>query len=251
MKETVAIYVAAHKQFELSSALPVEYVPIHVGSEGKDDLGFIRDDNGDNISSKNSSYCELTGLYWAWKNSDADITGLCHYRRYLSHRPLDAKLHRMLSADDIRKILQRKDIILPRKVHLGRKNVYEHYCAAHYEKDLLTTREAIEKLYPEYLEDFDACMKAKKTYQCNMFIASKELADEYCSWLFGVLAYVEGHTDISEYDKVQGRIYGYLGERLINVWVRHRKLNVCEKWYASTELTLKAIKNTLRDRLHK
>lgn len=249
--KTIEIYVAAHKHFELSSALPAEYIPIHVGSEGKDDLGFIRDDQGDNISDKNSSYCELTGLYWAWKNSDADITGLCHYRRYLSHRPLDAKLHRILSADDIRKILSKKDIILPKKVHLGRKNIYEHYCAHHYEKDFITTREAVEKLYPEYLEDFDACMKEKTMYQCNMFIASKEIADEYCSWLFGVLGYVENHTDISEYDKVQGRIYGYIGERLINVWVRHHNLKVCEKWYASTELTFKTVKNAFLDKLHK
>lgn len=249
--ENVKIFVAAHKPFENSGKLPKEYLPIQVGAKGKDGIGFIRDDTGDSISEKNGSYCELTGLYWLWKNSDADVVGLCHYRRYLSSRPLDRKLRSMLGAEKILEILKKRDIILPKKVNLGRKNVYEHYCAAHYEKDLLTTRKAIETLYPEFLEDFDAVMKEKKTYQCNMFIAKKSLADEYCKWLFDVLAFVEENTDISEYDRVQARIYGYLGERLINVWVRHKKLSVCEKWFASTELTFKAVKTAIGDKLHK
>lgn len=249
--ENIKIYVAAHKSFDGSSALPKEYIPIQVGSEGKGEIGFIRDNTGDNISQKNVSYCELTGLYWVWKNTDADITGLCHYRRYLSSRPLDRKLRAMLSAEDIRKILSKYDIILPRRVNLGRKNVYQHYCASHYEKDLLTTKKAIDTLYPEFSEDFDAVMNDTKTYQCNMFIASKALADEYCEWLFGVLKYVEDNTDISGYDSVQRRIYGYLGERLINVWVRHKKLKICEKWYASTELTFKFALAAVKDKFSK
>lgn len=249
--KSVKIFVAAHKPFVGSETLPKEYVPIQVGSEGKESIGFVCDNTGENISNKNSSYCELTGLYWVWKNDHSDITGLCHYRRYFSSRPLDRKLKKMLSADEIRALLKKYDMILPRKVNLGRKNVYQHYCAAHYEKDLLCTREAVEKVFPEFLSDFDAVMKEKKTYQCNMFIADKALADEYCEWLFSVLSYVEEHTDITGYDRVQGRIYGYIGERLINVWVRHKGLKVCEKWYASTELNFKTVRMAIKDKLHK
>ena len=60
------------------------YLPVHVGKEGKEDIGFIGDNTGDNISTKNANYCELTGLYWAWKNISADYIGLCHYRRYFT-----------------------------------------------------------------------------------------------------------------------------------------------------------------------
>ena len=86
---TVKIVVATHKKY----IMPTDsmYVPIHVGAEGKKDsngnkldLGYIKDNTGNNISKKNASFCELTGLYWAWKNLDADFVGLVHYRRHFS-----------------------------------------------------------------------------------------------------------------------------------------------------------------------
>lgn len=38
-------------------------------------MGYIGDNTGDNISLRNSNYCELTGLYWAWKNLKCDYIG--------------------------------------------------------------------------------------------------------------------------------------------------------------------------------
>ena len=43
------------------------YLPVQVGAEKKESLGYARDNEGENISKKNPNYCELTGLYWAWK----------------------------------------------------------------------------------------------------------------------------------------------------------------------------------------
>ena len=48
--------------------------------------GTIGDDTGDNISDRNQSWCELTALYWMWKNVNADYYGLFHYRRMLKFR---------------------------------------------------------------------------------------------------------------------------------------------------------------------
>ena len=64
------------------------YMPLQVGKALSDvDLGVQGDDEGDNISTKNPNYCELTGLYWAWKNlKDADYIGLAHYRRYFDFK---------------------------------------------------------------------------------------------------------------------------------------------------------------------
>ena len=58
------------------------YKTLHVGRALSGDLGYQGDNTGDNISSKNKSYCELTGLYWLWKKHECDIMGICHYFRF-------------------------------------------------------------------------------------------------------------------------------------------------------------------------
>ena len=80
----IKILVAAHKLYWMPN--DSVYMPIHVGREGKADLGYVGDNTGDNISAKNPNYCELTALYWAWKNLEADYVGLVHYRRYFTNK---------------------------------------------------------------------------------------------------------------------------------------------------------------------
>ena len=76
----VKILVACHKPgVQVHNGV---FLPIHVGKiRSNIDLGIVGDDSGDNISAKNNIYCEMTAVYWAWKNLDADYIGLCHYRR--------------------------------------------------------------------------------------------------------------------------------------------------------------------------
>ena len=82
----IRIIVATHKTYWMPRD-PV-YLPLQVGAAGKEKLGFQTDAEGDNISRYNPYYCELTGLYWAWKNLSCDVVGSCHYRRYFGHRTL-------------------------------------------------------------------------------------------------------------------------------------------------------------------
>ena len=98
---TVKIIVATHKKYQMPK--DDMYLPLHVGAEGKKDangneldLGYAKDNSGDNISNLNSSFCELTGLYWAWKNIDTDYIGLAHYRRHFSmkKKPKEDAFHR-------------------------------------------------------------------------------------------------------------------------------------------------------------
>ena len=78
----VKILVCCHKPDYFKS--DDVYMPIHVGKAiSKYELGIQDDVTGDNISKENPSCCELTGMYWAWKNlKNVDVIGLCHYRRY-------------------------------------------------------------------------------------------------------------------------------------------------------------------------
>jgi len=50
--------------------------------------------------------------------------------------------------------------------------------------------------------------------------------DAYCEWLFKILFEVEKRTDIANYDQYQQRLYGFLSERLLNVWIKYRQVSV-------------------------
>ena len=53
----IKILVATHKKYDMPSE--DIYLPIHVGREGKEDLGYQGDNQGENISLKNSNYCVM------------------------------------------------------------------------------------------------------------------------------------------------------------------------------------------------
>lgn len=86
MSKETKIIVATHKAYRMPT--DKMYIPIQVGAIGKDSIGYQRDDTGDNISILNPFFCELTGLYWAWRNIDADYIGLVHYRRLFLRNPI-------------------------------------------------------------------------------------------------------------------------------------------------------------------
>ena len=64
----IKVIIATHKSYQMPS--DDMYLPLHVGAEGKNDLGYTKDNTGDNISDRNSQYAELTAQYWVWKNYD-------------------------------------------------------------------------------------------------------------------------------------------------------------------------------------
>ena len=179
----IKILVAAHKKYWMPS--DDVYLPIHVGREGKEDLGYLGDNTGDNISDKNANYCELTGLYWAWKNLKCDYIGLCHYRRYFAGKNIhgndvEKKKTAILKWQDYEKLLQEYDVILPVKRNYYIETVRSQYEHAHNKRDLDETEKIIAELYPEYSEAFTKVMGRKKLHILNMFVMKKQLFDEYC-----------------------------------------------------------------------
>lgn len=229
MKELV-ILVATHKKYQM----PKEdmYLPLHVGREGKEDLGYQGDNTGDNISIKNPNYCELTGLYWAWKNLNCKYIGLCHYRRYFSKENIfqrilnrNNKFSIILDKKQITELLEKHDVILPKKRNYFIETVWSHYKNAHYIKDLEETRRIIEEKYPQYLDSFNEIMRGSKLHLYNMFMMKKEDFDAYCEWLFDILFELEKRIDITNYDNYQQRVYGFISERLFNVWLLYQKFN--------------------------
>ena len=227
MEEKIKIYIATHK----IAKMPTQsiYTPIRVGAAlNKDDFGFVRDDTGENISAKNKNFCELTATYWILKNDNSDIVGLTRYRRYFFNKHTN-KMSEVLKKKEIEDILKDYDIIVPIKTYLFKyKNIKEAYVNIHKESDFNLCREIIEKKYPEYIEAFDKVSNSRSFYACNMFISSKKIFDEYYNWLFDILFELESRIDISSYDDYNKRIFGFLSERLFNVWLEYKNLKVKE-----------------------
>ena len=223
----IKILVATHKEYWMPNDRV--YLPVHVGKEGKPDLGYIGDNTGENISLKNANYCELTGLYWAWKNLDCEYIGLCHYRRYFSKKSVGKdKKAAILHKDDYEKLLQKYDVLLPTKRNYYIETVRSQYEHAHNKRDLDEVEKIVQELYPEYSEAFTKVMNRTKLHILNMFVMKKDKFDEYCKWLFDILFELEKRIDISSYNQYEARVFGFLSERLFNVWLEKQELNCCE-----------------------
>ena len=241
------IIIAAHKSY----AFPTDdlYLPLQVGAKGKKDIlnlasvhlkdnraygeTIARDDTGENISEKNPGYCELTGLYWAWKNlTDADVIGLVHYRRHFTAKSLVFRhghepLRSVLTEGELSALLLEYDILVPSKRVYGIETLYSHYCHTLHGHQLDVAREVISEKTPEYLPFFDALCKRRWGYMFNMMILHRRDLEEYCGWLFDILFAVEerlsgeGYLDgLSEFEQ---RLFGRVSEILFNAWVEKQR----------------------------
>lgn len=228
MEKNIKIIVAAHKRYEMPE--DNMYVPIQVGAEGKEKIEEYTQDNiGENISSRNPYFCELTGLYWAWKNLDADYIGLSHYRRHFSlskklPKDIEGRVKEALSYNDANNILEKTDIILPKLRKYYIENLYNHYKHTMYIEPLDETRKILEEKYPEYLEEFDKLHKRTSAHMFNMFIMKKEHLNNYCTWLFDILFELEKRIDFTKYDVFHSRFFGRVSELLLDVWINTNKL---------------------------
>lgn len=223
IESTIKILIACHKFCDVPED-PI-YLPMHVGSAGKEIIpGFIRDDTGENISKKNPVYCELTGLYWAWKNLNCEYLGLVHYRRYFTLKRGTVKkgqdpLKYVLKEDEAAWLLKKYRILVPKKRRYYIETIYSHYAHTFDGTQLEKTRGILKKLFPEYVSCFDYVMKQTEAYIYNMFLMPKDLADAYCKWLFNILRELEKCVVIDNMTDFEKRYAGRVSERLLNVWL--------------------------------
>ncbi len=250
VRNRLRIYISAHKPV----AIPCNsfFVPVLSGASLKKelDVNYIRDDFGVNISSKNNSYCELTVLYWAWKNRKDDFIGCFHYRRFLdlsrNHDVDTYGNHYIKSSDEwndqefgytnenLSQILGEYDVVVGNKIDvtkMGYKNIRDHYVSQDFlhSRDLDTLLKVINELFPQYYDSAIAYLNSNLFVPCNLMIASKDFLESYCKWLFDILFRVEELIDISDYSISEARVLGHLGERLLGIFLLHdQKLKVFE-----------------------
>ena len=207
---TCKILVACHKPCWLPS-FDSRLVPIHCGravsnleySEMKwMNNNMIGDDTGDNISALNPYFCELTALYWAWKNYERlgapDQIGLCHYRRFFLDVPANSSL------------------VVP--VHYLRGRTIESQFVRHHGSiELQKVKETLS--CGKYKEAFDEYLKQSEGYFFNMFVMERADFFDYCNFLFGVLFKLHEKSQWHNYGSYQGRMAGFIGERLTGAYL--------------------------------
>jgi hypothetical protein len=246
MSVSLQLYSVYHKPFFIPQAKYV--IPIQAGKAVSNlDLKIVADNSGDNISDLNGTFCELTVKYWVWKNAERSAThwGLCHYRRYFMKKPLlyfnaprlkdfpatqealdevlDDKLY-----DRCCSLLQSHDVIVqqPMFIHknkYGLLDLRQHYEKDHIASDWEAVMQAIKKLYPEYEKSAESFNMSYKMSFFNMMIAPWNIWDGYLEWLFNILFEVKRNIKIPE-DAYQSRVFGFMSERLINLYIQHNQL---------------------------
>lgn len=218
VKATATVYCAESqydRPLETDYDYPEYEVPIRVGAALAPDSirASLRDDVGDNISHKNRQYCELTALYWAWKNSSSKYIGISHYRR---HFVLPDDWADRMEASKIDAVLPVPTPIFP--------TVQDNYIERHDSKEWNALLEAIvadneyEGIERTALEVFSGTLY----FPCNMLIARREVLAELCEWMFPIIDGVVGQIGDKE-DSYARRYPGFMSERLITVFMMHNR----------------------------
>lgn len=229
-KASLQVYQAKHykdKGLKSNCGLPDWIIPIQAGAAlSSEKVAEETDCTGDNISTKNANYCELTVLYWLWKNCLADqkgaepflpasyeteYYGLYHYRRILD-----------ISEKDLFRMKKNGvDVVLPYPT-VHEPNIYEHHERYINDRDWRTVLAALEDLQPEYAAAFPEILRQPYLYNYNILIAKKQILSDYCAWLFPILKQVE-EKSVPKGKERSDRYIGYIAENLMTLYFLYHK----------------------------
>lgn len=214
-------YVARYykdKNLAKEYRMPMWISQIQVGAALTDvRITGMTDDIGDNISVKNGNYCELTALYWIWKNIIVEDNeknsyyGLFHYRRLL-----DVRMEELYRLED-----NGVDVILPYPT-ICEPNIFEHHERYVKNSDWKAMLQALKELQPDYFCAFRKVLEQEYLYNYNILIARKEIMSDYCAWLFPILERTE-QLSIPKGSERSDRYIGYLGENLLTLYFMYNK----------------------------
>ena len=241
MNENVKILCCYYKQNDFVPESNI-YFPIQCGVDVTHlDLGLSGDNTGDNISSRNSYWSEITGLYWAWKNmKPVDYMGLCSYRRFFNYQtgfftPITTIIPKRdypkinsISIPDITSILSKYDIIVPQKYYYAYslRNVLR---MNYYWEDFEVLQTIIHEKSPDYDEAFHELLwENNYVYGHNMFIMPWGKYNDYCEWVFDILLEAERRIDPKDYPIDKIRVFGYMHEVLFTLYVFKNRLSTYE-----------------------
>lgn len=171
-------------------------------------IAEIHDDIGVNISRKNRMYCEMSAVYWIWKNTNHDWIGIEHYRRHLLVKA------EMLS-DEIDAIMPLPYICYPHEMAQFLRFTTEDV------KDALFR--ALEALHPDEFEEYKRILYGKYQYTYDLVCARKQVFDDYCSWFFEITEFMEESYASEVPELVETRAFSYVAEVLTNLYFMYHQ----------------------------
>lgn len=240
MRRGIVIGVAAHRPYRMPE--DPAYLPIHVGAALHPGAcpGFQPDDEGESISRLNASYSELTGLYWLWRNVDADVKGLVHYRRLLGspdprRRRAEDPFDRVATGEELRSLVDANGVVLARRRSYYIETVYDHYSHTFDGSQFDACRGVLSDMCPEYVPAWDRLMRSRSAHIYNMFAMRADLFDAYCAWLFPVLEELVRRVDASGMTSFEARWPGRVSERLLDPWLEVNGVDYAELPVVSSE----------------
>lgn len=268
-KENVKIFVTykdRHKIIETDIIKPIQ-TGRAIASEIFDEM--IGDNTGDNISTENPKYNELSAQYWVWKNyeiiGNPDYVGFMHYRRHFlfcdqirsnktwlpksqwyEFEEMNDSYFKNFTDENILNTINNYDCIVPYAynykyyIHKTIVKDYENLFGQKIEHFYLLI-DTIKKLYPNYATTADEVKKGNVKYIANMFIMSKTMFFEYCEFLFNIEDELKNLIDSTYYTETEMRFLGFLGEIILTIFIlEQKKLNK----YSIKENATSFIKNT-------
>lgn len=228
----IKIFIVTHKEYKMIESKP--YYRIQVGAMGKMPLGFLRDDEGDNISNLNYYFNEMTAVYWAWKNCYGKYIGFCHYRRYftssnwLKRIYTKDKLSLAITQKELEVLTNSYSIILPKKRKYYIETIESHFKHLPYTKneDLEILREVIYRNFPSCIDSFEKVMNRSWAHMFNMYIMRRDKFTEFAEWAFKVLFQVDKKISMTGRKPIEARMY--ISEFLLDVWLETKEYKYVE-----------------------
>ena len=174
------------------------------------------DDTGDNISSKNGSYCEMTVHYWIWKIvHDTEYIGVCHYRRFFGVNLSESNLKEVIADADV--------LMVEPSWHID--SVYSYFAKFMGAENMTILSMVMKKRFPEYFKTLEKICDGIKFHPFNMLLCRKGLFDDYCQWMFTILEECEKYVNPAPYTNAR-RALAYMAELLTGVYFIHRQLKI-------------------------
>lgn len=207
------IYTITHKFF--IPPLNTFHKPIVTGAN-QHNLPFKKDNSQDNISSKNPYYAELTALYWLWKNDHSSIIGIEHYHRFWYK-------DKLISRKEVEELLSQYQIIVPKALNLN-QSIYNQYADCHYINDLNLACATIYQYDNNFKNAIIKTLNQNYIYPYNMLITTKDIYDDYLSFLFSILFELESKIPFFSYSSYNQRVFGFLSERIFNIYLKKKNL---------------------------